>query len=132
VVATQVHRAALDDSLIGRGIDLPRARSTRRYLALDAKELLARFHDRWLDQSDPVQRALERPHSPDVISSALCLPGELLLDGPFVDPQPRRHQLASRTEDLGGQTRASVVDPTEERDLEYYQRRRGGVAGGRG
>jgi DcmR-like sensory protein len=43
VVATEAHRAALDEHLIGRGIDILQKRETGSYLALDASELLSRF-----------------------------------------------------------------------------------------
>jgi len=43
VVATAAHRAALEEQLRLRGVDLFSATSTRQYLALDAADTLAKF-----------------------------------------------------------------------------------------
>lgn len=43
VVATEQHRAALDDRLVGRGVDVRQAREAGIYFSLDARDLLARF-----------------------------------------------------------------------------------------
>ena len=43
VVATEQHRAALDDRLAARGVDVRQAREAGTYFSLDARELLARF-----------------------------------------------------------------------------------------
>ncbi len=43
VVATEAHRAALEDRLIGRAIDVQKARDAGTYVTLEAKELLNRF-----------------------------------------------------------------------------------------
>ena len=43
VVATEKHRAALDEHLAGRGIDVAERVKTGSYFSLDADDLLARF-----------------------------------------------------------------------------------------
>lgn len=43
VIATQAHRDALDQRLLERDIDLVSARESDQYIALDAKETLAKF-----------------------------------------------------------------------------------------
>jgi hypothetical protein len=52
VIATQVHRHALNDRLRSRGLDLAAARTSSQYLDLSAENCLATFmKDGWPDES---------------------------------------------------------------------------------
>ena len=52
VIATAAHRSSLEARLVALGIDVGAAREERRYVALDAADVLSRFMERdWPDEA---------------------------------------------------------------------------------